>query len=152
MASEEGKEEKPKSNMLLIIVLALVVLLGAGGAGAYFMFMKSPEKPEAAKMVAVSVTYPMSTFIVNLADAGSKRFLKATIELVLNSKEVSEECKAKDSELRDLVLTILSSQESGDVVTSEDKSRLKKRLLESLNQNLTKGKVTKVYFTDFLIQ
>lgn len=149
MATEE---EKPKSNKLLIIVLALVVLLGAGGATAYFMLMKSPGKAEAAQKVEVSVNYPMNTFIVNLADAGSKRFLKVTIELELESKEAADECKAKDSELRDLVLTILSSQESGDVVSAEDKLRLKKRLLESLNRDLTKGKITKIFFTDFLIQ
>ena len=154
MSSEDESKEvekKPKSN-ILIILLVLVVLLGAGGAGVYFMFMKTPSGAGAAVTKEEPVYYPMSTFLVNLADPGSKRFLKVVIELKLSSKEAEEECKEKDVELRDEILTELSSQESDSVVSAEDKVRLKKQLMQSLNHVLTKGKVLEIYFTDFLIQ
>ncbi|MDR3570045.1 MAG: flagellar basal body-associated FliL family protein [Syntrophobacteraceae bacterium] len=152
-ADEDSKEGQEKSkSKLLVIVLVLVVLLLGGGAGAYFMFMKPSGKTETVKKEEKPVSYPMATFIVNLADPGSKRFLKASIDLELDSKEAADECKDKDSKLKDVVLTVLSSQESGDIVTADDKVRLKKMLLKSLNSALTKGKITKIYFTDFLIQ
>ena len=153
MATEDESKEgqKPKSKML-IIVLALVVVLGAGGAAAYFMFLKAPGKSEPVKTEETPIPYSFTTFIVNLADPGSKRFLKVSLDMKLSSKEAEEECKSKESELKDLVLTVLSSQESGDIVTGEDKLRLKKKLLKSLNDALTKGKVLEVFFTDFLIQ
>jgi len=155
---EEKKEktevqEKPKSNKLLIILPLLVVLLGGGGAAAYFKIIKpvggnkAPEekKPESA-------IYEMDTFMVNLADAGGKRFLKSVIKLRVSSLEVAEECKERNIEIRDLVLMLLSSKESMEVVSTEDKLDLKKQILESLNRVLRKGQVQNVYFTDFLVQ
>lgn len=154
MPNEKGSKEfekKPTSN-LLIIVLALVVLLGAGGAGAYFMFLQKPAGTSVAKEKEQPVDYAMNTFLVNLADPGSKRFLKLTMVLELTSKDVADECKTDDSELRDRVLTVLSSQESDAIVAPEDKLRLKKLLMKSLNNVLTKGQALNIYFTDFLIQ
>jgi flagellar FliL protein len=149
MSTEEEKE-KPKSKMLIIIIVAVVVLLGAGGGA--FMLMKKPAKVETATTEAKPISYSLPTFIVNLADPGSKRFLKVTMDLELDSPAASEECKTMDAQLRDAVLTVLSSQESGDIVTGDDKIRLKKLLVKALNRNLAKGKVLRIYFTDFLIQ
>ncbi|MDR3557650.1 MAG: flagellar basal body-associated FliL family protein [Syntrophobacteraceae bacterium] len=151
---EESKEvaKKSGSKMLLIIVLAVVVLLGAGGAVFYLKVMNTSQAKASVEKEEKPVSLTMPTFLVNLADPGSKRFLKVSMDLMLSSKTTEEECKALDSQLKDLILTVLSSQESSDIVSPEDKLRLKKHLLESLNHVITKGKVLEIYFTDFLIQ
>jgi len=152
---EENKEvqEKPKSNKLLIIIALVVVLLGAGGAGAYFKFLKPPgEKAENEKKQEVSAIYEMDTYMVNLADPGGKRFLKATMKLKVSSADTSEECKSRNFELRDLVLTLLAGKESEEVASADDKLALKKQVIEAVNRVLQKGKVLDVYFTDFLVQ
>lgn len=152
MAEEESKEVAKKSGSNLLIIVLIVILLGAGGAGAYFMFLRKPAGTAAVKPIEQPVFYPMNTFLVNLADPGAKRFLKVTMELKLDSKEGADECKLKDFQLRDDVLTLLSSQESDQIVTSDDKLLLKKNLIKSINHILTRGKVLDIYFTDFLIQ
>ncbi|MGA2939639.1 MAG: flagellar basal body-associated FliL family protein [Syntrophobacteraceae bacterium] len=152
---EEQKEvqEKPKSKKLLIIIPLLLVLLGGGGAGAYFKFVRGPgESTEGKKQTESAVYYEMDTFMVNLADQGGKRFLKATIKLKVNSSNVVEECKERNFEIKDLVLTLLTSKESEDVMRAEDKLALKKQIIETLNRMLQKGQALDVYFTEFLIQ
>lgn len=156
MPPEEEQNEvrgKPKSRKLLIIVCLAVVLLGAGGAGAYYKFVRGPYGGlYGEKEVEKPAYYGMNTFMVNLADPGSKRFLKATIKLKVSSAAVAKECTSLDFELRDLILTLLSSKESEDIVTPDDKLILKKQIIETVNRALPKGKVLDVYFTDFLIQ
>jgi len=152
---DEQKEVKEKSKSKLLIILPLViVLLGAGGAGAYFKFMKPHDEGGTAekKKPAESALYEMDTFMVNLADDGGKRFLKATIKLRVNSAEVAEECKSRNFEIRDLVLTLLTSKESAEVITPDDKLNLKKQIVETVNRALHKGQALDVYFTEFLVQ
>jgi flagellar FliL protein len=90
--------------------------------------------------------------MVNLADHGGKRFLKATIKLKVNSSNVVEECKVRNFEIKDLMLTLLTSKESEDIMRAEDKQALKKQIMETLNRMLQKGQALDVYFTEFLIQ
>jgi flagellar FliL protein len=149
---DEPKEAQSKSNKVLIIALAFLVLLGGGAAVVYLKFMGATPAKASVQKVEVPVSYTLPTFLVNLADPGSKRFLKVTIDLQLDSKATIEQCKALDPKIRDSILTILSSQESGDVVSADDKRRLKKLIKQSLNHLLTNGSVLEVYFTDFLIQ
>jgi len=152
---EEKKEvqEKPKSKKLLIIIPLLLVLLGGGGAGAYFKFVRAPDEgTEEKKQTESAIYYEMDTFMVNLADQGGKRFLKTTIKLKVNSPNVVEECKLRTFEIRDLVLMLLTSKESEEVIRSEDKMALKKQIMETLNRMLRKGQALDVYFTEFLVQ
>ncbi|MGC9196526.1 MAG: flagellar basal body-associated FliL family protein [Syntrophobacteraceae bacterium] len=153
MRSDDAPQEvQPKSNKLLIIILAFVVLLGAGGAVAYMKFGGATPANASVEKEKTPVSYTLPTFLVNLADPGSKRFLKVTIDLQLDSKAAAEQCKTLDPEIKDSILTILSSQEAGDIVSADDKRRLKKLLKQTLNHLITNGKVLQVYFTDFLIQ
>jgi len=152
---EEQKEvqEKPRSKKILIIIPLLLVLLGGGGAGAYFKFARAPAvSTEEKKQVESTVYYEMDTLIVNLADPGGKRFLKATIKLKMSSPSVMEECKSHNFQMRDLVLTLLSSKECEEVMSPEEKVVLKKQIMETLNRMLQKGQALDVYFTEFLVQ
>jgi flagellar FliL protein len=151
---EEQKQvtEKPKSKKLLIILPLVIVLLGGGGAGAYFKFVRGQPEGTAEKKHVESAIYEMDTFMVNLADQGGKRFLKATIKLKVSSAEVAEECKSRSFELRDLILTLLTSKESEEVTTPNDKLVLKKQIMEIVNRALQKGQSQDVYFTEFLVQ
>jgi len=152
---EEQKEvqEKPRSKKILIIIPLLLVLLGGGGAGAYFKFARAPAvSTEEKKQVESTVYYEMDTLIVNLADPGGKRFLKATIKLKMSSPSVMEECKSHNFQMRDIVLTLLSSKECEEVMSPEDKVVLKKQIMETLNRMLQKGQALDVYFTEFLVQ
>ena len=155
--AEEQQQSKSSSKKLLIIIPVVVLLLAGGGAAAYFKFFHKSEtsggehKAEEKKHAEV-VIQDMDTFLVNLSDAGSKRFLKVTMKAKLDSTQLSEEFKSRLFELRDAILMILTSKASDEVSSPEDKQTLKKEILAVLNRNLHKGQVQDIYFIEFLVQ
>lgn len=160
MPPEEDEQQqahpKPKSSkMKIIIPVVLVLVLAGGGAFAYFKFFM-PHGPqqasEAAKKPDVIIIHEMDTFIVNLSDSGGKRFLKVAMKAKMSSQAGEEEFKARNFELRDIILTILTSKETEEIVRPEDKASLKQQIIAALNRSLHKGQVEDLYFTDFLIQ
>ncbi len=159
MPPEADEQQQPKSSgkkLLFIIIPVVVLLLAGGGAAAYFKFFNKTEaagqhKAEEKKH-AETIIQDMDTFLVNLADSGSKRFLKVTMKAKLDSNQLSEEFKGRMFEMRDSILMILTSKASDEVVTAEDKQVLKKEILAALNRSLHKGQVQDIYFTEFLVQ
>jgi len=162
MAEAEEKQEqtKKKSKMkLLILLLVVVIILGGGGFFAYLKFFKKAEgeeeithKPEKEKKTAKVVTHRLDTFLVNLADPGGKRYLKLTMELELDNPKTVEEINKETPRIRDVIITVLSSKEFEEISTLPGKTALKKELITKLNASLKTGKVTNIYFTEFLVQ
>jgi flagellar FliL protein len=54
--------------------------------------------------------------------------------------------------VRDMVLSVLTVKGLKDVNNFEGKQRLKEEIALRLNNQMTKGKVVQVYFTDFVVQ
>ncbi len=151
----EQEQSKPKSSgkKKLLIPLIALVLLGGGGAGAYFKFFPhSSGNGEAKVEHEQSVIKEMDTLIVNLMDSNEKRYLKVTMKAKLDSKSVEDEFTARNFEMRDIILMILSGKAVEDVAAPEDKIQLKQELVAALNRALKKGRVQDIYFTEFLIQ
>jgi len=155
---EQEEQEKPsepkKKNSLkwVIIILVLVSVLGAAGAGGwYFLASKGAAKPPAPKPVEVAV-WPMDPFIVNIAEASGDRYLKLVIQMEVSDKAIIVELDQLKPRLRDTILDLLTSRAYRDLVDLSGKQRLREDIAGRVNNTLSKGKVTKVYFTDFVIQ
>jgi flagellar basal body-associated protein FliL len=60
----------------------------------------------------------------------------------------------RESQLRDVVIRILSAERAADVLTSDGKARLKEELVDGLNEALAleEPPVVNVLFTEFIIQ
>lgn len=168
MAEEKEKEEEPKvekkgSALKFIIIGVAVLVLAGGGFVAWQLFFA--EKPEDASTEAISSedsiakledamseTFAMKTFVVNLNDPGGKRYLKTNIELEYITEEMGEEMEHRLPQLRDLILLLLSSKSLDDVQTVDGKIALRRELIQRINQVLTTGKIRNLYFTEFVIQ
>ena len=100
---------------------------------------------------APSNTVPMTPFVVNLADANVRRYLKLVIE-VEAAPGGADLIEANQAKIRDALLMLLSSKTSQDLNTLEGKILLRKEIVDRLNQTLGQSKVARVYFTDFVIQ
>lgn len=150
---EQASEPKKKNSLKwVVIALAGVLLLGAAGAaGWYFLGQKGAAKPAEAKPVTLAI-WPMDPFIVNIAEAGGDRYLKLVIQLEVSDKAISAELDQLKPRLRDTILDLLTSRAHKDLVDLAGKQRLREDIAGRINNILSKGKVTKVYFTDFVIQ
>jgi flagellar protein FliL len=147
-------QPKKKSGLLIKLIVGLVVLGTAGGGAAWwFLGSKAEAKSEPALEERGLVTF--DTFLVNLADEGGNRFLKANIQLVVESAERAkhiQETPVLASHLRSAMLELLTEQSAPKLVTAEGKEALKKSIKEHVAPILGGEKVVDVLFSEFVVQ
>jgi flagellar FliL protein len=157
---------KPKKiNKWLIVILGLIFSGGAGIAAVIFFapgavpdsldFLGKKDSVKGQRETAKKSQghiYNMEPFIVNLADPNQSRYLKIRISLESKEIKVNEEYEKRLPQLRDMILTLLSSKSYKDISDSEGKNRLREEITSRLNQLLSSYQVKAVYFTEFMIQ
>jgi flagellar FliL protein len=103
-------------------------------------------------------------FVVNLADANAARFLRTNVQLVVVPGE--DEAAGGGGghgggapgpsvpmmRARSAILELLSAQTSDELTTPQGKARLKREIIERIEDVLEETKVEDVLFTDFVIQ
>lgn len=94
----------------------------------------------------------LGPFIVNLADSGARRYLRATMQLGLRKDSYKKYFGKIDPRLRDALLLALSSRRTEQLLTPEGKAELRKEITHQINTIIGKDVVEEVYFVDFLIQ
>ena len=100
----------------------------------------------------IGETYALDTFVVNIRDGERDRFLKLKAELELTSIETGQEVNQRLPQIRDLVISLLGSKSFEDIRTIEGKNFLREEILLRLNSLLSTGSVTRVFFTEFVVQ
>ncbi len=153
---EEGGAPKKKGSKLLIIIIAIVVLAAAGGGTFFFLTKKSGEgktedKKKEEKPIE-TVNFGLDPFVVNLNDPAGNRFLKVTIQLELANAKLLDQAKAKVPQMRDTVITLLTSKSSDTLIAPEGKLQLKDEITLRLNQVMGEGNVKNVFLTEFVMQ
>lgn len=94
----------------------------------------------------------LGPFIVNLADSGARRYLRATMQLGLRKESYKKYFGKIDPRLRDALLLALSSRRTEQLLTPEGKAELRQEIAHQINTVVGKDVVEEVYFVDFLIQ
>ena len=154
------------SNKLLILLIGvlLVFMLGMGG-GLFMMWNKLAElSVQSAANAGTNPTqgsnpeqplgpiYSLETFIVNLADKGGNRYLRVTMDFELGNAELQGEVDKRLPQIRDSILMILPSKRFDDISSVEGKTALRDEILEKVNSLLTLGKISNIYFKEFVVQ
>lgn len=155
---EEGGGSKKK---LIIIIAAVLVLLIGAGVGA-FLFLGgdkeekiSPEEEQALLEKQAKEVGPMvniDTFIVNIADDQESRYLKAAITLEVDTPEATMEINSRMPQIKDAILLLIGNKSFGELNDLQGKIQLRAELINKVNSILLKGKVKRIYFTDFVVQ
>lgn len=161
---EVEAEEQPAGKFpLKWIILGVVVLVLAGG-GYVGWTMLNPQSnqtgadggqapdAEAVKEMEVGAMFDMDPFVVNLNEAGGKRYLKSKIEIEYVGDKVRLELTNRLPQLRDVILLHLSSKTLDEIRSVDGKIELKNALIKRINQVLKQGNVRNLYFTQFVIQ
>ncbi|MCB9071984.1 MAG: flagellar basal body-associated FliL family protein [Bdellovibrionaceae bacterium] len=162
-----AKDRKPLILMILIIFNSLA-LLGVG-AGLYMYAKatkqaikqeteiaedgaaedkdkKTEESKDEAKIVA------LESFIINLNGSEGYKFMKITMSLDVDSKETEQEILARQAQVRDTIVVLLTSKSYSEVAGENGQEKLKEELVDTINSFLVKGKIKKILFTDYLFQ
>lgn len=179
-SSEETEPTaKKSSNILLIIIIVVLILIIAGGAIVAILLMGSNKEEVAAsvapqvkeqssankpkrdpnedtedtrKLSQIGILYPLDTFTVNLKSDAGRRYLKVTLSLELEGKELSIELDAKAAVLRDRIIRILTSKTLEEISSKKGKQKVSAQIMDTLNAMISDGQIKGIYFTEFVIQ
>jgi len=158
LQGEPAEEPKAKSGnkKLLVIIIVASIVLGAGGfVGFKLLASKGGDemevKEEKEEETNVSVV-ALSPFVLNLSDHG--RYLKVTIQFEIAEEFHQDLVKDKTPQLRDTIITLVSSKSINSISSPEGKFQLKDELLFRANQVMGKNKdvFKNLYFTEFVMQ
>jgi len=135
----EAAGEKGKKRGLLFVAIVVLALLAASGGAAYWFGLIPGLDPSAqesleeggepadahAKKLSLGPTMALEPFIVNLADPDGKRYLKANLEVEFYGERVPEGVHEVMPQIRDSLLTLLTSKTFEEIRTSEGKQTLR---------------------------
>jgi len=152
--SEQAQEAKGKKGGKMPLIIGMVVILFLNGlvVGKVFLGGGGSEKhtKEEKREEEVGEKVPLEEFLVNLADSG--HYLKVTIALGLKEGVAGSVVEEELAPIRDAIVSVLSAQELEEITGEAGKNKLKKELVEKINEALEKEEVVKVYFMSFATQ
>ena len=181
-AKTDAAAPPPKDKKKLFIMIgAAVAVLALVGGGMFFLGGSKSDKKAAAhgeakveakaeghgeakaegghgegghgEAKAGSGTgYPLEPFIVNIYDGQEIRYLKLKVEFEMANSEVKGDLDGKVAPLRDAILILLTTKTMQEIQDLQGKNTLREQILGAVNKIIPPGKVTKVYFTDFVVQ
>lgn len=146
--------------LLLIILIVVGILIFSGGEEsqdgnqpAQSSASKSSVANPNSSLLSVGPMYPLDQFIVNLVSTGGgKRYLKTAIALEMSIAEMQPELDTKVNILRDTIITILASKTFEEIQTTRGKQKLKEEILARINEFLVDGRISNIFFTEFVVQ
>lgn len=167
-ASAAGGGSKTNIIYVVLIILNMAFLGGVG-----WMIYKGKQKENAEPKIEhvikgehetqaaeheatkefVGKVVPLETFIVNLAGSKGRKVAKVMMELELKDNEgrnVADEIEKRKAQVRDIIIIILSSKKYEEVSSKEGIDNLKGEIKDTINPFLTNGKITNVFFTEFI--
>jgi flagellar FliL protein len=157
---DEEKAEKAtrtkKSNKSLIIVVGIIVVALAGGIAAYSLLFSGKGGESAAevkhelKKDTKTTLVALDSFVLNLAEQG--RFLKVTMQFEIADVANQQLVADRTPQLRDAIITLMSSKSAEALSSPEGKLQIKDELLLRANQAIGKDVFKNLFFTEFVMQ
>ena len=151
-------------KVLIIIIGVFLASMLITGVGFWALWSKvntvDPQsemnpKQEAETEHSLEIMGPvfaLDTFIVNLKDEDGKRYLRITMALEVSDGGTQAEVEKRLPQVRHCILMTLPSKRYDDIRSEEGKIALRNEIIAKLNGLLIKGKITDIYFTEFVIQ
>jgi flagellar FliL protein len=157
-------------KMIVTSVILLVLIAGGGGAAWYFLTQRGadPAKKSATAgtghamdpdaFVETPFFLDLGTFVVNLADG--RRYLKASIQLVLSQEGAKAYLTARLAWVKDLVLRQLQNLTAESLRNKTTREDLERNIIREISTLLPaepkqwkdRDPLKKVVITEFFIQ
>jgi len=148
-----------KKNIIILSVLVLV--LGIGAFAGIKMLGKS-AKPESKKKEESSHESKKETFIyvfkpliTNIAGTNASRFLKVTVCLQFENKDLEKVFDEKNAIFLDVMNSLFSSLTLEQATDISQRENLKRDIRDKINEILAESKKTKVknvFFSEYICQ
>jgi len=159
-ANQTGKFIKTRRGRATVAII--VVLLGAI-VGYCMVAQKAPgteseaheegetREPKGSR-VEIGPEFAFDAFIVNIAGTNNHRFLKCIMSVEFDDKAGVAEAAAKAALLRDSIIDVLSSKTLEELEPGEPRGALRSELVSTVDAQIEKASVKRVFFSEFVIQ
>ncbi|GEM_PF-3948997 len=101
---------------------------------------------------ASDLVYKFEPLVANVVERNSIHYLKLQLVAECDSAAGKDELAEKNALIRDALLFIISDMTLRELLTAGGKALLKEDIKSMLNEKLSKGKVRKLYITEFTVQ
>jgi flagellar protein FliL len=173
-APEAAPSTKPRLPVLIGMV-AVGLALG-GGTGAMFVGPMVAEKMGKKSAVVANAdgehgaeaaegdsaaqgangasgsVHLLENLVLNPAGSGGSRFLLLSLAIEVGTSKAGEEFKARDAELRDLILTALGKKTVDELTDIARRDEFKQELQVTVDARFGKKAVKSLYFPQFVVQ
>jgi flagellar FliL protein len=148
----------------LVTVKVVKPLTAQNPAAAVETAAAAPEEPvaadehgssrhgEAEGTAGESSFHTIESVVVNPAGTAGTRFLSCSVNFEVDNKEDLKAFAALDVQIRDLLITILSSKTVDELADVSDRNRMRREILAVVNKLAAPAKAKAVYLTDFVLQ
>jgi len=140
-----------KRKLIIVAIAVVLCLLIVAG----FLWGK-PLLARAKALLGLDpelVIGPSRDFTVNLLDPGLKRYLRIRMAFqYLDDKALVKEIDSKDPQITDAIIGVLRTKSVDYFMAGDDAAVLREELIHVVNQIVTKGQITDVYFLEIVIQ
>lgn len=175
--NEEGEGQKSPASgkkKLIIIILIGVLVLAASVVGTLWMLgvfdsdeeevvegeateEMAAEEQAAASKPSPAMYFPIKpAFVVNFSSRGRQRYLQADVTIMTRDPDVFTALQTHLPLVKNRLVMLFSGQVYEELQTDEGKELLRQQsqeaLQELLQQELGKGEVEEVLFTNFVMQ
>ncbi|WP_240318578.1 flagellar basal body-associated FliL family protein [Lysobacter sp. TY2-98] len=156
-APEAADAPKKSKKKLIVIVAATVLLLGGGGAGAWWWTASAAHAKKADIKKLPTQYFAMDpSFVVNLADTDTVRYLQADVQLATRDPETLAALQEQAPAIRNRLLLLFGQQTADQLAQRSGKERLQEKALAEVRSVLktegVPGKVDAVIFTSLVTQ
>ncbi len=166
VGQEAGKNGQGVFSLRNIIILASGVVVAAGLAILTVGYYVAPTIEESDKLSQqAGVTekndetyleelsfFKVGPLIVNPAGSNGERYLKATIAIEMYDAAIQAELEKRLPQIKNQVNNVLSSKTIEQVQTNEDKEKLRREIQNRINGMLITGRISNVYFEEYVYQ
>lgn len=94
----------------------------------------------------------IGTFTINLNEPGHPRYLKTMLDVEVDSSRAKDEVKARTPQIRDIVISFLSSLNLDRTRGAKAKVEIRRNLTKRINAVMTAGEVRRVFLVEFVTQ
>jgi flagellar FliL protein len=166
-APSEKAEEKPKVSLGAIIEWVLshvlqIVIAGIVASVVAFIVvtqMRTKISEEITvqmgpiKKEAPPMTFDLGVFQINTADIDEPHFVRMKIYIAYPEKStpLSLELGQRKYQIRDIIISTVSSMKKDELDEPIERQELKERLIKLINNVLVNGEILDLYFDEFTV-
>ncbi len=110
------------------------------------------EASPRAEPIDFGLFHEIENMIINPAESGGSRYLMVNVGFESDRQAVITELDDKEIVVRDRVINLLSQFPVATLADIDRRAFVKDTLRQSVNQILEKGQVTRLYFTQYVLQ